>query len=111
MPKLCTVEAPARLLAFLFAAWPAAKKKQVRAWLKYQAVLVNGQPITQFDHPLYPGDLVAIRSDRFAMPNTVVAAGIRVCYEDAVLLVIDKPANLLSMASQSESEKLSLIHI
>jgi len=105
MHKPRTVDQPAELLAYLFAAWPTAKKKQVRTWLKHQAVVVNGRVVTQFNHPLKPGDIVAIRSDRFAVPGTVVGDDIRICFEDAALLVIDKPPDLLTIASEAEQEK------
>ncbi len=72
MPKPVTVNEPAPLLAFLFSAWPEQKKKQIRQWLKFQAITVNGRPVTQFDHPLQRGDTVAVRTDRFAAPKTVL---------------------------------------
>src|SRR5580658_6677856 len=105
MHKPRTVDQPAELLPFLFASWPTTKKKQVRTWLKHQAVLVNGRVVTQFNHPLKPGDVVAIRSDRYAAPDTVIAAGIKVHFEDATLIVIDKPPDLLTIASEAEQEK------
>lgn len=105
MPKPSTVAAPAELLAYLFSTWPEVKKKQVRQWLKYQAIMVNARPVTQFNHPLHPGDVVAVRSDRFAAPKTVLPGGMKVFYEDAALIVIDKPADLLSIASEAEPEK------
>ena len=105
MPKPVTVSAPAELLAFLFAAWPDVKKKQVRQWLKFQSVTVNGRPITQFDHALRPGDVVAIRSNRFAVSKTTISGGIQILFEDAELIVIVKPADLLSIASEAESER------
>ena len=58
MPSAKTVTKPAELLAYLFEAWPDTKKKQVRAWLKFGSVAVNGRVITQFDHALKPGDTV-----------------------------------------------------
>ena len=105
MPKPSTVAAPAELLEYLFSTWTDVKKKQVRTWLKFQAILVNDRPVTQFDHPLRPGDVVAVRTDRFATPKTVLHGGMKVFYEDAELIVIDKPADLLSIASEAESEK------
>jgi len=105
MYKPRTVDQPAELLPYLFAAWPSAKKKQVRTWLKYQAVTVNGRAVTQYNHPLNPGDVVAIRADRFATPGTVIGDGIEVHFEDAALLVIDKPPDLLTIASEAEQEK------
>ena len=95
----------------MFLAWPEEKKKQVRTWLKFQAVTVNGRPISQFDHPLKPGDTVAIRSDRFAAPKTSLPSGIKIYFEDASVLVVEKPANLLSIASEAEPEKTAYFQL
>ncbi len=111
MPKPSTVQAPAQLLAYLFATWPTEKKKQIRTWLKFQSVMVNERPITQFDHPLYPGDVVSIRTDRFAAPRSVLACGITVHYEDADIIVINKPEDLLSIASEAEQEKTAYFQL
>ncbi|MDQ3120584.1 MAG: RluA family pseudouridine synthase [Verrucomicrobiota bacterium] len=111
MRKSCTVEAPAQLLPFLFEQWAGLKKKQIRTWLKHQAVTVNGRPTTQFDHPLVPGDTVAIRSDRFAVPKTTLAFGMKVYHEDATVIVIDKPENFLSVASVAEPEKTAYFQL
>jgi 23S rRNA pseudouridine1911/1915/1917 synthase len=105
MPKPLTVKAPAELLAYLFESWPEVKKKQVRTWLKHESVTVNGVPVRQFDHRLLPGDVVAIRSDRNAMPGTMVTGGMKIVFEDAALIVIEKPPDLLSIASEAEGEK------
>ncbi len=111
MPKPSTVAQPAELLPYLFTTWPEVKRKQVRTWLKYQAVTVNGRAITQFNHPLKPGDVVAIRDDRFAIPKTMLGAGIKIYHEDEALIVIDKPENLLSIASEAESEKTAYFQL
>ncbi len=111
MHKPRTVEKPAELLPFLFAEWSQVKKKQVRTWLKHRAVMVNGRAITQFNHPLKPGDVVAIRSDRYAAPESVLPSGIKIHFEDETLIVIDKPANLLSIASEAEQEKTAYFQL
>ena len=105
------MENPDQLLPYLFASWPEAKRKQVRTWLKFQAVTVNGRPVSQFNHPLVRGDIVAIRSDRFAIPKTVLPSGIKICFEDASIIVIDKPANLLSIATETEQEKTAYFQL
>jgi 23S rRNA pseudouridine1911/1915/1917 synthase len=105
MPPARTVSQPAELLAYLFEAWPETKKKQVRTWLKFGSVAVNDKVVTQFDHPLKPGDMVQIRAKGLAAPETKLASGIRIRHEDADIIVIDKPAGLLSIASPSEDEK------
>ena len=105
MPPARTVSQPSELLVYLFEAWPEVKKKQVRSWLKFGSVAVNGRVITQFDHPLKPGDQVVIRPKAFAAPETKLANGIRIRHEDADIIVIEKPDGLLSIASPSEPEK------
>ena len=111
MPKPFTVTQPGPLLELMFSAWPEEKKKQIRTWLKFQAVTVNGRPVTQFNHPLAPGDAVGIRSDRFAAPKTSLPSGIQIFFEDAHLLVISKPENLLSIASEAEPEKTAYFQL
>jgi len=111
MPQPISISQPGLLLEQMFAAWPDEKKKQIRTWLKFQAVTVNGRPITQFNHPLAPGDIVAIRSDRFAIPKTTLSSGIKIFFEDASLLVIEKPTNLLSIASEAEPEKTAYFQL
>lgn len=105
MPKPLTVDAPAELLAYLFASWPDLKKSQIRQWLKHQAVTVNDQPISQFNHPLKPGDIVTIRTGRHAAPKTTLGSGLKIYFEDTAILVIEKPSGLLSIASEAEQEK------
>lgn len=111
MPAPRIVDTPTELLKFLFAAWPQVKKKQVRIWLKFQAVMVNGRPTSQFNHPLKPGDRVEIRSDRYAIPETALPSGIKIYFEDAFLLVINKPENLLAIASEAEQEKTAYFQL
>ncbi|MCE0483533.1 MAG: RluA family pseudouridine synthase [Methylacidiphilales bacterium] len=105
MPAPRTVDAPAPLLEWLFQAWPETKKKQIRSWLKFGSVAVNGRVIKQFDHPLQPGDKIEIRASGLAAPGDLLPAGIRIRHEDADLIVIEKPSGLLSIASPSEEEK------
>lgn len=109
--KFLTVKEPAELLKFLFAHWPETKRTKVRTWLKFQAVLVNGRPVTQFNHPLKHGDTVAIRTDRNAVPKAVIGSGIKIHFEDAFLIVINKPENLLSIASEAEQEKTAYFQL
>jgi 23S rRNA pseudouridine1911/1915/1917 synthase len=92
-------------LPWLFAAFPDAKKKQVREWLKFGHVAVNGSVTTQFDRALGPGDEVMLHARGMAAPETKIAGGIRIRHEDADLVVIEKPAGLLSIASAAESER------
>jgi 23S rRNA pseudouridine1911/1915/1917 synthase len=105
MSNMRPVDAPAPLLSFLFATWPETKKKQVREWLKFGSVAVNDRIVTQFDHPLKRGDQVTIHRRGMAAPETKLQGGIRIRHEDADIIVIEKPAGLLSIASASEEDK------
>jgi 23S rRNA pseudouridine1911/1915/1917 synthase len=108
MTKPATVTAPSALLPFLFATWPEVKRTQMKQWLKHQAVVVNGRPVAQFDHPLQPGDVVSLRTGKFATPKAELPGGLLIAYEDPSLVVVDKPAGLLSMATPAEPEKTTL---
>jgi 23S rRNA pseudouridine1911/1915/1917 synthase len=90
------------LLAYLIASLEL-KRKDIKNLLKCGAVTVNGATVCQFDHLLAIGDDVVI-SDL----HTAVAAGelrrarIDVVYEDDAIVVLDKPAGLLTVATASE---------
>jgi 23S rRNA pseudouridine1911/1915/1917 synthase len=111
MPTPWKVKQAGPLLASLFLAWPGEKKKQIRTWLKFQAITVNGRPVSQFDHPLKPGDTVAVRTDRFAAPKTQLSSGLKIYFEDAHLLVVEKPEGLLSISSPAEPEKTAYFQL
>ncbi|MEX2186082.1 MAG: RluA family pseudouridine synthase [Pirellulales bacterium] len=106
-----TIVEPAQLLAFLFAAHVATKKTTVRQWLKHGAVSVNGKPTTRFDHPLRPGDVVAIGSSGEARSRRRLPAGMAIRFEDDALIVIEKPAGLLSMATDGERDKTAQAYL
>jgi 23S rRNA pseudouridine1911/1915/1917 synthase len=61
-------------------------------------ILVDGRPVTRFDHALTAGQTVTVLahiSPRPALPFDIL-------YEDDELIVIDKPAGLLSIATDRE---------
>jgi 23S rRNA pseudouridine1911/1915/1917 synthase len=99
-----TVEQAAPLLAWLFAAWPEAKRNTVRGWLSDRRVAVNGQIVSQFDHALQPGDAVLIQAEPSTAPDTRIAGGILLRHEDDAVIVIEKPAGLRSIASEAEQD-------
>lgn len=111
MPEKLTITQEGPLLDSMFAAWPLKKKKLIRTWLKHEAVMVNGRVTTQFNHPLKRGDVVTIRSERSAAPGTVLASGTKIHFEDESLIVIDKPAGLLAVASEAEPEKTAYFQL
>lgn len=92
-----------RLLDALFTELSEIPKTRVRQLLKFGSVTVNGRPVTRFDHALKRGDTLAVRLKNFPLPVRRKAP-FRVLYADDNVLVIDKPAGILSIASDTESE-------
>ena len=96
-----TVTAPGELLPFLFAAWPEVKKTKIRQWLKHGSVRVNGVAITHHAHPLRTGDAVQIQVEKPDPAAAALPLGLRIVFEDDAMIVIEKPADLLSVATDT----------
>ncbi len=97
-----TVAEDTALLAFLLSRLGKLSRNNVKSLLKNKEVLVDGRTVTRHDHPLKSGQKVRIvRSvirGRSSKPMP------RILFEDADLLVIDKPAGLLSIAAGDKDE-------
>ena len=79
------------------------KRRTAKNLLKFGAVAVNGQAVRQFDHLLASGDQVAIGSARSADAAAGLdATGIQIVHEDAALIVVEKPAGLLTVATETD---------
>jgi 23S rRNA pseudouridine1911/1915/1917 synthase len=100
-----TATEPAPLLPFLLAHWPEVKRTKVKQWLRFDAIKVNGRTITQHDHKLQPGDVVSIQPQKAPPATTPLPAGLSIIHEDDELLVIRKPVNLLTIATDTERDK------
>jgi 23S rRNA pseudouridine1911/1915/1917 synthase len=103
-----TVPAPVSLgecLARLFAEASARTRRQM---LGTGRVRVNGRTARRADAALAAGDVVEIgaRPERDALP-----AGLRLVHEDADVLVVDKPAGLLTIATERERERTAYAHL
>ena len=102
MPISHTVDRPGALLAFLLASHPDVKRTRVQQWLKHRSVHVNGHAVTRATHLLEPGDIVSILAKGEIREDPLLPGGLRLVFEDASLIVIDKPENLLSVANAKE---------
>ena len=94
-----TVGEPTSLLPFLLASVKGKSRNNVKSLLSRRLVAVDGVPVSQFDTPLAPGQRVTIlpssapRADALPFP---------ILYEDERLIVVNKPAKLLSVANDKE---------
>jgi len=100
-----TVTQSSPLLPFLFENWAEVKRTKIKQWLRFGAVNVNDHIITQHDYQLQAGDIISIRPQKAPPAGTQLPAGLSVAYEDDELLVIVKPVNLLTVATENEREK------
>ena len=100
-PRQYSVSQETTLLPFLLASVQDKSRNTVKGLLTRGQVQVNGKTITRHDHPLKPGQTVTI------VPETVKKAQLAfpILYEDDKIIVVDKPAGLLSMASDKEKER------
>lgn len=94
------VKEPATLMPFLLSSLANKSRDNVKSLLRNRQVLVNGEPVTHFNHELKPGDAVVVSAARHT--GGLMARNMRLVYEDDQLIVIDKNAGLLSMASDNE---------
>ncbi|MDB6122813.1 MAG: RluA family pseudouridine synthase [Pedosphaera sp.] len=90
------------LLAYLLKSLNNQSRKSIKNYLKHGAVAVNGVSTTQFDQALKPGDAVSVGGAKaVSAKNALAKARVEIVYEDASLVVINKPPGLLSMATES----------
>jgi 23S rRNA pseudouridine1911/1915/1917 synthase len=96
------VEKEDALLAYLLKTAGAQSRKSIKNLLKHGAVSVNGISTTRFDFALRPGDKVSVGGARAtSAKNALTRAGIEIVHEDESIVVINKPAGLLSMATET----------
>ncbi len=92
------------LLEFLFASFPDLTRTEVKRFLKFESVRVNGKVVTQFDWKLKAGDDVRVLS----AGETRGLEGLghaKIVFEDKDIIIADKPPGLLTVATEKEKEK------
>ena len=90
---------------FLFKVLKDLKKTKIKQILKFGSVRVNGRVVTWYQHPLKPGDKIEILSKEHAsVERSKTELGLKIVYEDKDLLVVEKPAGLLTMGTAREKE-------
>ncbi|PYI51662.1 RluA family pseudouridine synthase [Paenibacillus flagellatus] len=97
-----TAERPAELLAFLLDAFAGKGRNAVKSILARGQVSVNGVTVTRHDHPLLPGHRVAVSWTKVADESRFF--GLSILHEDDDVIVVNKEAGLLSVATDKEKE-------
>jgi 23S rRNA pseudouridine1911/1915/1917 synthase len=112
-----TVTEAMGLLECLIARMPERSRTAVKGLLQAKRVLVDGQNISQFDHPLTAGQRITIVKEadapvdraaakaarrKWSKTGTAGLGGLAILHEDDQVIVVSKPAGLLSMGSDTE---------
>ena len=87
------------LLAFLLRHVKGKSRNNIKSMLARGQVSVDGRTATRFDHPVAVGSRVAVKAH---VEEEVPGLPFPILYEDRDILVIDKPAGLLTIANEKE---------
>lgn len=91
------------LMEFVTGCLPDAPRNDIKKWLRYGHIAVNGAVTTAFDAPVGPGGEVTVN---FSRPIPVFRhPRIRLVYEDDDVLVIEKGYGLLSVAAAGKKKQ------
>lgn len=97
------VNQPAELMEFLMQKMAGISRNKVKALLTNRAVLVDNTITTQYNFPLKPGMKVQISRSKnnreFKNPM------LKLVYEDAYLIVVEKKEGLLSVSTDHQKER------
>ena len=94
------------LLPFLSARLPEWARSKLKQRLQTGCVSVNGASITQHNFALNVGDLVEVGAATKAANSSM--AQLEILYSDRDLIAINKPAGLLSVATEKETQQHAL---
>ncbi|MCE5311970.1 MAG: RluA family pseudouridine synthase [Nitrospiraceae bacterium] len=78
------------------------KKSSIRNLLKHSAIIVDGKFVNRFDHELIKGQVVSVESKPKTDTKRVMTAPFEILLEDAHIIAINKPAGLLTIATETE---------
>ncbi len=97
------VREESRLMDFLISSLPDQSRKSVKTLLAHYQVSVDNRAVTQFDHPLKPGQQVAVIWGKVLQRGR--QRGLKVVFEDPHIIIIEKEPGMLSIATDKEDER------
>jgi 23S rRNA pseudouridine1911/1915/1917 synthase len=96
------VKEAAPLMKFLIQHLKNKSRDNIKSLLRNKHIWINNQAVSQFDHPLTPGQQVLIK--RKGSPGKEIERKLHIVFEDEHIIVIDKSAGLLSVSTGVEGE-------
>jgi len=98
-----TVESESPLLTWLLVALQPMARSSIKQLLRDGRIVVNGDIVSQFDHPLQSGDTVTVARDSVSVPK------VSIVYQDDDIIVIDKASGLLSVSTEVEKARTAFV--
>lgn len=102
-------ETPVGLMEFITGVRPDSPRNDIKKWLKYGHLMINGYVTTAFDAPVEPGAEVRLNLSRpfpiFRHPR------VKLVYEDDDVIVIEKGYGLLSVGAQNHKKEINAYDI
>ncbi len=83
-------------------------RNNIKAILKNGEVMVDGRIVKQFDHPLSIGQKISIK--KYNNRDQTLKTMLDILYEDDEIIVINKPAGLLTVATEKD-ESVTVYHM
>ena len=90
------VKEPTELMQFLMTTISGISRTKAKEYLSQRMVYVDKEITTQYNHPLKPGQLVQVAKNRHK--HAFANKWVRIVYEDAFLLVVEKKEGILTNA-------------
>ena len=97
------VEVKNELMAFLMDKLAGKSRTSIKSLLTKRKVFVNDEVISQYNHPLMPGDSVTVDWGKSEAISNM--KGVAIIYEDDDVIVVEKDNGILSVATDNEREK------
>lgn len=95
-----TISQNTTLIEALALGAPDSSRTTLRSWLKLGRVLVDGKTVKIGTTPISAGQKITV-----AAKEERVERGLKILYEDAHLVVVDKPTGLLSVSTAFEESQ------
>lgn len=91
------------LMKFLLVQLPNKSRNDIKSLLAHRQISVDNEVITQFNHPLLIGQQVVVNWAKVLIEEQ--PAGLNIVFEDPYIIIIEKQAGLLSIATATEKEQ------
>ena len=106
----------AELMKFLQVELPHKSRSDIKSLLAHHQISIANEVITQYNYPLEIGQQVVVNWNKVLIEKQ--PEGLTIVFEDLHIIIVEKEAGLLSIATETEKEQtaysilsLSLIHI